>query len=190
MNIHSIAVLVLAAVLFPIQNQQPTDKPAGKVLICGAGMEPHLQTLMDGLTDFLKEQGVAVKQVETEGKSRSTCLERLKEQRGESLVYVTLDMALGQPKDTVTVQCFGTEGKELWKEKASGGFGPFHSAGGTVSKMLKSLRKKIEPRIGKPGLPKDKQSVVGHRNRSIPAVRETSSSCSAWDMKRAGWNRL
>lgn len=153
MNAYLTLVLALATIFAPIQAQQSIERPP-VVLICGAGMEPHLQTLMDSLTDFLKGQGVAVKQVEAEGKSRNACLERLKELKGESLVYVTLDMALGQPKDTVTVQCFNAEGKELWKEKASGGFGLFHGAGGTINNMMKSLKKKIGPRIGKPGLPK------------------------------------
>jgi hypothetical protein len=52
----------------------------------------------------------------------------------------------------VTVQAYDLSGKLLWSEEANSGQGM--TGKGAPEKTLKSLQKKLDPRIDKPGLPK------------------------------------
>jgi hypothetical protein len=52
----------------------------------------------------------------------------------------------------VTVQAYDLSGKVLWVEEASAGSGM--TGGGAPGKVLKTLQKKLDPRIAQPGLPK------------------------------------
>jgi len=68
-----------------------------------------------------------------------------------SLLLATIDRPASKWLK-VTVQAFDLTGTLLWAEEASSGSGL--SGGGAPAKVLKSLTKKLEPRIGGPGLPK------------------------------------
>ena len=128
------------------------SKPKTKVYLAGIGPDPQIQIILDGLTDFLVEKKVSTKQIDSESKSRSGHIDRLKVLGGESLLYVTLDIAEGQVKDSMLVQCFDPTGKLLWEEKVKGSLFST-SASGVAKSMLKGMKKKLEPRIGKEGLP-------------------------------------
>ena len=67
------------------------------------------------------------------------------------LLYVTVD----RPATSwlkVTLQCYDSSGKVLWEENASAKSGLTGKA--APSKTMESLKKKLGPRIGQPGLPK------------------------------------
>jgi len=98
---------------------------APKVILAGSGTEPHIQTLMDDTVDFLKSSGVRVKMAEDTSKPRTFQVEHLAGSGAESLLYLTLDVAMGQAKDRFSVQCFDKDGKQLWKEEVGGGVSHF-----------------------------------------------------------------
>ena len=77
-----------------------------------------------------------------------------------SLLYVTVD----RPPTSwlkVTLQCYDLSGKLLWEEHASESGGL--SGKGAPSKTIESLRKKLLPRIGQPGLPKVQRPAQPNR---------------------------
>ena len=121
------------------------------MLVAGNGTEPYIQTLIDDITDFLKSQGVKVKLAEEPSKPRSYQLEHLAGQ-GQSLIYMTLSLVKGELHDNFAVDCFDANGKQLWHEEV--GSGASFSYTGAVKKMAKSMRQKLAPHIGEPGLPK------------------------------------
>jgi hypothetical protein len=68
-----------------------------------------------------------------------------------SLLYLTVD----RPATSwlkLTVQCYNSSGKLLWEEHTSSGGGL--SGKGAPSKTMESIKKKLLPRLGQPGLPK------------------------------------
>jgi hypothetical protein len=151
----AVALTIIFTCYAQTQSQEaaaPTPKPKVKVHLAGVGPEPQFQILLDGLTDFLVEKKVAARPMDGESKSRTSYIDRLSSLGGESLLYITLDIAEGQVKDTLLVQCFDPTGKLLWEEKAKGSIFST-SASGVAKSMLKSMKKKLEPRIGKEGLP-------------------------------------
>lgn len=151
--------LVLAASLPIIQMSLPAQetKASGSaeavklVVVAGNGTEPYIQTLIDDTTDFLKSQGIKVKMAEDPSKPRNYQLEHLVGQ-GQSLIYVTLSLVKGELHDKFAVDCFDVDGKQLWHEEV--GSGASFSFTGAVKKMAKSMRQKLAPHIGGPGLQK------------------------------------
>lgn len=71
-----------------------------------------------------------------------------------SLLLVTVDRPVTKWLK-VTVQAYDLNAKLLWSEVASSGGGL--SGGGAPAKVLKTLRKKLDRRVGKPGLPVEMQ---------------------------------
>lgn len=124
---------------------------SGKVVIAGAGSEPYVNTILDGIADQLKAAGVPVKPFVGDAKSRSAAMESLKSSPGDSLLYVTVEVQEGIPVKA-GAQCFDRDGNKLWEESGSGGLSFGHSMG--VRNALKKLSKNIEKHIGQPGLPK------------------------------------
>jgi hypothetical protein len=152
---------VLATVLIFVchalaQSQVPNapTKPKAKVYLTGVGPDAQFATIIDGLTDFLVEKKVAAHPMDGESKSRTASIDRLPTLGATSLLYITLDIAAGQVRDSLLVQCFDASGKLLWEEKAKGGL-LSTSASGVAKGMLKDIKKKLEPHIGKDGLPVD-----------------------------------
>jgi len=157
MNRTVIALTVLASLSLSIQGVAQNTAPA-TVLLAGAGAEPHINSLLDGLSDQLKAAGVNVKLLQIEGKSRTAAVEYLKTSGAQSLLYATADINVGPrvgmgQQDKLTLQCFDKNGTQLWEEKVSGGM-MAGSADKSVKNMLKNIQKKLEPRIGQAGLPK------------------------------------
>jgi len=128
-------------------NEQAIAIPAGLTLIAGTGTEPEIQTAIDQLTDFLKEKGVNIKPLETKSQSRAILVEKMPTLGATSLLYVTLDIGMGQMKDRMIVECFSSNGKKLWAEES--GSVMAWSATGAVNSMIASMKKKIQAHIGK-----------------------------------------
>jgi hypothetical protein len=129
------------------------QQPRSKVLLVGIGSPPPaVQSVLDALTDFLSEKGVPVKQIDLGQKSRQDYIDYAGAQGAESLLYVTLDVGMGQFKDRMKLQCFDAHGKELWEEE-SGSTVSF-STTGAVKKLLRGMEERLAPRVGNQGLPK------------------------------------
>lgn len=148
------ALIFVCHALAQSQDANAPTKPKVKVYLTGVGPDAQFATIIDGLTDFLVEKKVAAHPMEGESKSRTASIDRLSTLGATSLLYITLDIAAGQVKDTLLVQCFDASGKLLWEEKAKGGLFAT-SASGVAKGMLKAIKKKLEPHIGKDGLPVD-----------------------------------
>jgi hypothetical protein len=94
----------------------------------------------------LTSRRVNLKQADM-GKSRDTYIEQLNAVGGGSLLFVVVDMQVGQMRDKITVDCYDQQGKRLWREEVSKMFS------GTPKKLAKNMAKKLESRLGKEGLP-------------------------------------
>lgn len=126
---------------------ETTHKGAARVLIGGNASSPqYYQEVVDRVADFLTSRGVAAKQLDP-GKSRDSYLEQLAAADADSLLYVVVDIQVGQMKDKVTVDCFDRQGKRLWREEAGSFFR------GTPKRLANSIAKKLESHLGKEGLP-------------------------------------
>lgn len=121
--------------------------PAGLTLIAGTGTATEIQTAIDQLTDFLKEKGVNIKPTESMSQSRTILVDKMPALGATSLLYVTLDIGMGQLKDRMIVECFSSSGKKLWSEES--GSVMAWSATGAVNSMVSSMKKKIQAHIGK-----------------------------------------
>lgn len=125
---------------------------APSVLVCGTGVSPHYETIVDGLMDFLAESKVAAKLSDGNGSARSSCVGKAKEAGAESLLYVTTNVSSTSARGTTySVQCFDAEGKKLWEEEVRG---PLisSSVNSTLKKVIHNMNKRLKVRLGKPGL--------------------------------------
>ncbi len=129
------------------QSQEPVRKVPTRVLIAGSGSPSYVQTVLDDLTDFLTSKGVSIRQADAQSKSRDSYIDQLTALGAESLLYVSVDIGVGQPSDHIKVDCFDREGKKLWHEDV----GMFFR--GTPKKLAKAMSKKLEAHLGKDGLP-------------------------------------
>ena len=121
------------------------------VIIGGTGPTPHLQTVIDGVTDALSSHGVKVKVNSSDSKSRSIILDEMKTSGNTNLLYLTVNQVKGQ-RGKLLAECF-VNGSKVWAEDVRGSFMAV-SAEGEVRGMLEAINKKIEMHIGSPGLPK------------------------------------
>jgi len=90
------------------------------------------------------------------------------------LLYLTVDRPAASWLK-VTLQCYDLSGKVLWEEHASAASG--FSGKGAPSKTLASLKKKLVPRVGQPGLPKVQKPA------GVPAAAiytRSQAPLSAW----------
>ena len=121
------------------------------VIIGGTGPTPHLQTVIDGVTDALSTHGVKVKVNSSDSKSRSIILDEMKTSGNTNLLYLTVNQVKGQ-RGKISAESF-VDGKKVWEEETRGSLMAV-SAEGEVQGMLKSIIEKIKKHIGKEGLPK------------------------------------
>jgi len=140
----------------PTQKEPPQQRTA-KVYLGGVGTSPHIQTVLDDITDFLLEKKVAATQVTGgEEKSRHQLVARVKEAGGESLLFLSLDTGESQSDVSfrgirLKAQCFTADGERLWEDEVENVvWGTMPTA---VSGLTKKLKKKLDSKIGKPGLP-------------------------------------
>ncbi len=121
------------------------------VILGGTGPTPHLQTVIDGVSDALSSNGVKVKVNSGDSKSRSVILDEMKTSGNTILLYLTVNQVKGQ-RGKILAESF-VDGKKVWEEDTRGSLMAV-SAEGEVKGMLKSIIEKIKKHIGKEGLPK------------------------------------
>jgi len=89
-------------------------------------------------------------------------LERLPGTGASGLLYILLEHPYNN-KYTASLQCFDANGKLLWEEKQSkAGW----SETGATNAVLNALEKKLEPRIGGPGLPLKQDTKAAGKDKS------------------------
>lgn len=126
----------------PVRKDDGSALSSKGVVLAGASGNPkHIQDVLDGLKDRLTKIGVDV--IIIENKSRTEILEQVRSSGG-SLLWVTVDVAVGQLKDKVRAQYFDALGNKVWEEEASGGIFNFSGSGAT-NNMIKNIFRKIEP---------------------------------------------
>lgn len=128
-----------------------TAQDSTTVVLGGTGPTPHLQTVIDGISDALSSSGVKVKVASGEAKARSVIIEEMKSSGNTVLLYVTVNQVQGQ-RGKVLAESF-VDGKKVWEEEVRGSLVAV-SAEGEVRGMLKGINEKIKKHIGRPGLPK------------------------------------
>ena len=121
------------------------------VMLGGTGPTPHLQTVLDGISDMLSTNGVKVKMASGDAKSRTVILDEMKTSGTTTLLYVTVNQVRGQ-RGKVAAEAF-IDGKLAWAEEVRGSLTAV-SAEGEVRQMLKAINEKLKPHVGGPGLPK------------------------------------
>jgi hypothetical protein len=121
------------------------------VVLGGTGPTPHLQTVIDGVSDALSQDGVKVKVASGDAKARSSILDDMKTSGNSVLLYVSVNQVKGQ-RGKILAESF-VDGKKVWEEETRGSLVAV-SAEGEVRGMLKSINEKIKKHIGSPGLPK------------------------------------
>ena len=139
------------------QTNAPTSKePAPAVLIGGTGISPHYENIVNDLLDSLKEQSVSAKVCEGTDLARSTLVDKAKEIGAGSVLYVAVFVSEKIAYETtLTVQCVSVDGTKLWEEKQKGPF-MTSSVDSTIHIITERMLKKIQARVGKPGLPTTK----------------------------------
>ena len=63
------------------------------VILGGTGPTPHLQTVIDGISDMLTANGVKVKVSAGDAKSRTVILEEMKSTNTKTLLYIAVHQA-------------------------------------------------------------------------------------------------
>jgi len=84
---------ILAATVFAA-NCMAQDSTT--VVLGGTGPTPHLQTVIDGISDLLSSSGVKVKVASGDAKSRTVILEDMKASGNTNLLYVSVNQVKGQ----------------------------------------------------------------------------------------------
>src|ERR1039457_6324482 len=80
--------LILSWQMASAQTAPPKAKdPTPAVLICGTGVSPHYENIVNDLLDSLKEQSVSAKICEGHDFARSTAVEKAKEVGAGSVLY-------------------------------------------------------------------------------------------------------
>ena len=143
-----LAVSVLVATSF---TANAWSQDTSTVVLGGTGPTPHVQTVIDGISDLLSSKGVKVKVASGDAQSRSVILEGMKVSGTTNLLYLSVNQVKGQ-RGKILVECF-VDGKKVWEEDTRGGL-LAASAEGEVKGMLKGIGEKIQKHIGGPGLPK------------------------------------
>jgi len=128
-----------------IQSPQQVITSKNTVAIAGVGTEPYFQTALDELTDFLSINGIIIKQMDSSSKSRTVLIEKLAILGAKNLIYLTVDIGIGQVKDRLRVEYFDNQGKKLWQEETGSVIG--FSGGGVIKKMINSMKKELKTHI-------------------------------------------
>lgn len=151
-----IAVITASLVLLQLLTGAGIVSPAmaqdsNTVVLAGTGPTPHLQTVLDGVSDLLSSKGVKVDVPSGEASARVVVLGDMKKSGKSNLLYLTVSQVKGQ-RGKILAECF-VNGSKVWSDYSRGSLTAF-SAEGEVNGMLKAINKKIAKHIGDPGLPK------------------------------------
>ena len=96
-----IAVTVASVVLLQLLAGVGMVSPAmaqdsSTVVLAGTGPTPHLQTILDGVSDLLSSKGVKVGVPSGEAMVRVVVLENMKKSGKPNLLYLTVNQVKGQ----------------------------------------------------------------------------------------------
>lgn len=147
----------------PVSSEPPiaVASGSGPVLVAVQG-KPHdaAQEASDRIIEFLRERGVdavsatgGIPVVQKSDMVLPLLLQKGQEEEATSVLLLTAEFASMQK---MTLECYLSEGAELWKLKVSGGTGTTGrewSKTGINYKLVERFEQKLEPRIGGPGLP-------------------------------------
>src|SRR2546427_4359628 len=111
-------VLVTVTAIFALFVGTAMAQDASTVVLGGAGPTPHLQTVIDGISDLLSSSGVKVKVASGDAKSRSVILEDMKVSGNPNLLYVSVN-TLAHQRGKILAECF-VNGKKVWEEETRG----------------------------------------------------------------------
>ncbi|HTQ59674.1 MAG TPA: hypothetical protein VMI32_05600 [Candidatus Solibacter sp.] len=144
-------VLLVSAAIFVITSGVCVAQDTTTVILGGTGQAPHIQTVIDGVSDALSSSGVKVKVNSGDSKSRTAILDEMKTSGNSVLLYLTVNTVKGQ-RGKLLAESF-VDGKKIWEEEVRGSLMAV-SAEGEVRGMMKNLNEKLKRRVGGPGLPK------------------------------------
>jgi len=129
------------------------------VLVAGHGPTESLQFFFVELQNALTVNGVlianapsALRQSNDDSYSIQNLLRRVKTQGSDSLLYLTVEHGWSNIH-RAQIQCFNSDGKLLWEEKASSATTMAVTEQGAAKAVMNQLTKKIKSHLGKPGLP-------------------------------------
>ena len=133
------------------------DRRSG-VLLAGYGGPPESFSLVFlELMNFLAANGVSIANQPTsfspiagDSASLNYYLDRLNDIGAENLLYLRVNDRMGGAS-TLELQCFDSAGNLLWQERSQKTFTWVSST--AAKSLVKKIKKKLKPRIGKPGLP-------------------------------------
>jgi len=128
------------------------------VLISGYGSTDSFQLIAVGLLNFLSSQGVEIANRPSEfGPMKGDAvavnylLEALPKIGATSLLYLVVEHGWSNIH-RIKVQCFGSDGKQLWHEDSSSATSWAQSEDGAARAALARIEDKLTRHIGKPGL--------------------------------------
>jgi hypothetical protein len=125
-----IAVIVASVLLLQLFAGAGMVSPAmaqdsATVVLAGTGPTPHLQTVLDGVSDLLSSKGVKVDVPSGEAMARVVVLENMKRSGKSNLLYLTVSQVKGQ-RGKILAECF-VNGCKVWEDPCEGfihgGFG-------------------------------------------------------------------
>ena len=133
------------------------DRRSG-VLLAGYGAPPESFSLVFlELMNFLAANGVSIANhpssfspIAGDNASLNYYLEHLNTVGADYLLYLKVDDMVWDASK-LELQCFDSAGNLLWQEKAKKTFSWISTIG--AKSLAKKIKKKLKPRIGKPGLP-------------------------------------
>ncbi len=140
-------------------NSVPREKRRG-VLLSGYGAPGEFfQSVFLELQNVLAVYGVQVanrpaemRAVTDDSFSLPNRLEAVRVAGADSLLYITIEHS-GMNILRVRLRCFDPEGKLLWEETGSNARMLFGDERSSVPVVMKQLKAKLKPYVGKPGLP-------------------------------------
>lgn len=137
----------------PAIKQAASQGQSARVYLAGSGTESQLPTILDDITDFLKDEKVVAKTISGGSKARDALLDEVRSLRGESLLQITVDISEANARNSLIVKCYSVaDGTLLWQEEVKGALVAFSFAG-EVKTMLNKAKKALTPHVGKTGLP-------------------------------------
>src|SRR5437899_9803661 len=126
-------LIIVLAIATSAQAPPTATSDSTTVVLGGTGPTPHLQTVVDGISDLLSSSDVKVKVASADAKSRSVILEDMKVSGNDNLLYVSVN-TLAHQRGKISAECF-VNGQKAWQEDVRGSL-IARSAEGEVGGML------------------------------------------------------
>ena len=146
MRLRKTGLLGIATLLLPAAGW-------AQVALGGTGQPPYFQGALDKIADALISDGVKVKVLSSEAKSRNTLLDEMKSPGYNDLLYITLHNPRDNHNDAsrgdIVAECY-VGGKKVWEEKSKGPLFLGISREHEINTILDGIVKKIGKRAGGP----------------------------------------